>query len=32
MCWAAKATARNPDPQTWLMLHAADSIGNPALM
>ena len=32
MCCAAKATARNPDPQTWLMLHAADSIGRPALI
>ena len=32
MCWAPSATARRPEPQTWLRLQAALSFGRPALM
>jgi hypothetical protein len=32
MCWAPSATARRPEPQTWLMPQAALSLGRPALM
>ena len=32
ICWDAKATARSPEPQTWLMFQAALSVGRPALI
>ena len=32
MCCAPSATARSPEPQTWLMLQAALSFGRPALI
>jgi hypothetical protein len=32
MCWAPSATARRPEPQTWLMPQAALSFGRPALI
>ena len=32
ICWAPSATARSPEPQTWLMLHAGLSTGMPAAM
>ena len=30
MCWAPSATARRPEPQTWLIPQAAAPIGRPA--
>ena len=30
ICWAASATARRPDPQSWFRLHAGLSTGMPA--
>ena len=30
ICWAPSATARRPEPQTWLMPQAGASIGMPA--
>ena len=32
ICWAASATARRPEPQSWLMPKAVASFGMPALM
>jgi hypothetical protein len=32
MCCAPSATARRPEPQTWLIDQAALSFGRPALM